>query len=143
MSRSAATGIEALEQRAEAANAVIDIISRHGRQFFYSPVYDRASRFDIDRHCQIWYVDHHTGMKVYPLILGADWPGFTHGRVAKELIHSLARYIATGLKVPYSLFEKDWGYGKDMATVQQAVLKTIAIKTGNMTDEQPAEEATA
>lgn len=117
-----------LTRRAAACNALIDMISRHGRQLLYSRMFDRNARFDVDRHAQVWYVDEHTGLKLYPF--GADrWIGFSHGEVARALVASLAQYIKTGDAVPYVRFEQEWGYGKDMATVQQEAIRlTITRK---------------
>lgn len=115
-----------IEKRAHAANQVIAAIAATGRRFFYSQAHDRTSRFDLDDVEQIWYVDHHTGMKLAPL---ADrWTGFTNGDNAKQLILALASYIDTGELVPFEHFQKPWGYGSAMPALITAVLKTKAIE---------------
>lgn len=118
--------VTTLEKRAAAANEVIDIISRHGRQFFYSPIHERNSRFDVDRHGQIWYVDEHTGLRMSPL--AGIWIGFSKGLKAQKLILAIAEYIDTGQKIPYQFFREEWGYGRDMLTVRKAVIKTKAVE---------------
>lgn len=124
----------AKQARARKANAVIKIISDHGRRFFYSSIYERTSKFGLDRHGQTWYVDDHSGMKLYPFNVEKKWPGFTHGGTLKNLIAALANYVATGekLSIGYFPLERDdvlWAYGQDvMKEVRRLVLETGVVQ---------------
>jgi hypothetical protein len=131
----------AKQARVKKANAVIKIISEHGRRFFYSSIYDRTSKFGLDRHGQTWYVDDHSGMKLYPFHVEKKWPGFTHGGTLKNLVAALAQYIATGEKLAIGYFplEHDahlWAYGQD---VMQEV-RRLVMETGVVIEEQTKKE---
>lgn len=121
--------------RVRQANTVIKIVASHGRRFFFSEAYDRISRFGLDRAGQVWYVDQHTGMKLYPFGAG-NWPGFTHGGTLQELVARLAQYIETGAQLDLACFslERDtelWAYGKEtMVEVRRLVLETGAVLQG-------------
>lgn len=120
-------------QRVKQANAVIKIVASHGRRFLYSEAHDRIGRFGLDRVDQVWYVDAHSGMKLYPFG-NAPWPGFTHGSTLQDLIARLAQYIETGAALDIECFplERDavlWAYGQEtMAEVRRLVLETEAVR---------------
>lgn len=121
--------------RVRQANAVIKIVASHGRRFFYSEAYDRVSRFGLDRVDQVWYVDQHTGMKLYPFG-GGTWPGFTHGSTLQDLVARLAQYIETETKLDLACFplERDaelWAYSQEtMMEVRRLVLETGTVLQG-------------
>jgi hypothetical protein len=118
--------------RYKEANKVLEIVSQHGRRFFWSPVFERRAYFGLDRHGQIWYCDEHSGLKIHPFG-DQDWPGFTNGSTLKYLVQKLAHYIKTGECVPLSQFpyendDRRWAYGEsEMHKVRAAVLETEAI----------------
>jgi hypothetical protein len=119
--------------RVRQANAVIKIISSHGRRFFYSEAYGRTGYFGLDRVGQVWYVDQHTGMKLYPFGNGY-WVGFTHGGTLQVLIARLAQFIETAEQLDLAWFplEHDaelWAYGQEaMTEVRRLVLETEAVR---------------
>jgi hypothetical protein len=120
-----------LKQRVREANKVIAIVAKHGRRFFYSREYDRTARFGLDRHEQVWYLDEHTGMKLYPFDVLKDWKGFTHGSTLKCFVADLSEYITTGKRLLRSAFpiENDgslWAYGGD---VMRQVLEEVLAET--------------
>jgi len=84
-----------LQYRVDQANAVIRAVSDHGERLMYSEEYKRIARFDVDSHQQLWLVDAHTGLKVYPRD-GEVWPGFTAGESGRFLVFSLVEYIKSG-----------------------------------------------
>lgn len=118
--------------RSDHANYVIQVISERGRRFFYSHIYGRAARFFVDDVGQVWYVDDHTGMQLYPLEKKA-WHGFSHGSTLKALVHELAQYIQTGepLHIDWFPVERDaelWAYTeKTMLEVRKLVLLCPAV----------------
>lgn len=120
-----------LQYRVDQANAVIRAVSDHGARLMYSPEYKRVARFDVDSHCQLWLIDSHTGMKVYPRD-GEDWPGFTAGPIAEVLIESLVIYIRTGKAIAPSwmrIGQNPQGYDKEaMAAVRMDLAHCDAVQ---------------
>lgn len=124
---------EELKQRVREANKVIAIIAKHGRRFFYSSIYDRTARFGLDKYEQVWYLDEHTGMKLYPFG-EQDWPGFIHGSTLKYLVARLAQFIVNGHPLELDRWfrlENDgsyWAYGVEaMQAVRAEVMETGAL----------------
>jgi hypothetical protein len=119
-----------MDQRANEANKVIRAIGKHGRRFLCSVSQRRYSVFYTDAYGQVWYVDHYTGLKVYPF--GPDqWPGFTPGDTMKAMVAVLAQYIKEGTPVPRSYFDNPyiWGYDDTaMAKVREEAFQSQAIK---------------
>lgn len=77
-----------IRARVREVNKIIGVISEHGPRFLYSAAHGRRARFGLDRYLQTWYVDHQTGLIVYPF--GEDrWLGFTGPR---ELVAMLAHF---------------------------------------------------
>lgn len=116
-----------LWHRVRQANKVIAAIAAHGRRFFYSPSFDRTSKFGLDRYGQVWYVDHYTGMKLHPFGDQA-WPGFTNGGTLRRLIADLAQYIVDGKPLPVTRFFTHWAYDDEaVAAVRAEILETEAV----------------
>jgi hypothetical protein len=100
-----------IRARAHEANKVIGIVSGTGRRFLYSECHDRVARVGLDGVLQVWWIDHHTGMRLYPFG-GGHWFGFSGAPLELELFTDDAT---------------QWDYGAAMAEVRAKVLLTDAV----------------
>lgn len=123
-----------LAHRVKQANKVIELIASKGRRFFYSEAHKRLSRFGLDKYGQIFYVDHYTGMKIYPFAEGY-WPGFTSGQTLKAFIARLAQYVKTGEPMeahwfPIEYDASQWAYGEEVmrALLAEVIEQTTAVQ---------------
>lgn len=116
--------------RLEHANALIQIISQHGRKFFRTNRHSAAGVAGTDRVAQlilrnghVYLIDECSGKAVYTHKTGFsnDWRGFTHGGTLRSLVEDMRDYITKGIPVPrwkiviqqlgYDTLEKNiWGY---------------------------------
>ena len=87
--------LDLLRYRVDQANAVINAVASHGGRLMYSEEHKRASRFDITSHGRVWFIDHYTGMQIYPKS-GLIWTGFTSDAAARKLVEALCQYIMCG-----------------------------------------------
>jgi hypothetical protein len=117
-------------ERVRQANECLQIIARHGRHFFRSG--EKVSYFELDASGHIWFVDKYSGKRVYTHYTNGRWMGFSEGGTLRSLVIALRDYIAKGEKLGSCHFgpwhswysEGDpWGYGKDMQTVRDLVIK--------------------
>lgn len=119
------------EARVRVANAFIEVISNRGRHFFRyidrETATSRGSRFELDAHGRIWFVDAYRGARIYTHHPGR-WRGFTNGGTMRRLVEKLRDYIRTGEKPrlalgPWPDWYADgdpWGYGEAMIEVREA-----------------------
>ena len=118
-----------IRARAHEANKVIGIVSGTGRRFLYSECHDRVARVGLDGVLQVWWIDHHTGMRLYPFG-GGHWFGFSGAPIVRQLVERLAEYVRDGRRLELELFTDDatqWDYGAAMAEVRAKVLLTDAV----------------
>ena len=113
------------QQRVEHANALILVISRHGRRFFYNAAADRTAYLELDHRGRVWFIDDYRGSRIYthPTGFTSRWRGFSHGGTLRSLVESMRDYIVTGKRMDRwriaterSFTNGDiWGYGKEAA----------------------------
>lgn len=119
-----------IRERVRAANRIIDAIAESGPCNLYSPVSDRKARFGLDRVGQVWYVDHFTGMRLYPSP-NASWLGFTGSDNLRRLVEALGAFIreSAPLDVDKIVALLDGYSAKDRAEVRAtALLANVAKK---------------
>lgn len=123
-------------QRLADANALIKIISDHGRRFFFYRDKDsgkeRVSYFLFDNGGRVRYVDEYSGQIIFPYKTGFGnrWRGFSHGGTLRYLVEALADYIRVGDQLhresmgPQMSYGDMWGYGDEaIAAVREAAYK--------------------
>lgn len=110
----------AKDERVAHANALIDVIARHGRRFFYNQRHQRNARIEL-RNGRVYFIDDYSGKAIYThrTTFGNRWRGFSHGGTLRSLIEQLRDYITSGtllsrwvIAPAYSSGDGDiWGYG--------------------------------
>lgn len=117
-----------IKERVRAANRIIDAIAENGPCKLYSPVYDRKARLGLDRVEQVWYVDHFTGLRLFPFS-GAVWLGFTGADNLRRLVEALALFCRDAAPLDADLIVSllDGYSAKDLAEVRTKVLLTDAV----------------
>ncbi|MGX6999856.1 hypothetical protein [Caballeronia sp. KNU42] len=135
------------QQRVEHANALIRVISDHGRRFFYNETANRIARIEIDGRGRVWFIDDYKGSRIYThaTVFGNHWRGFSHGGTLRSLVESMRDYIMTGKQIgrwriatERSFTDGDiWGYGPDAAKAVRAAAFELPI----MAPEEPRIEA--
>lgn len=130
-------------ERIDAANAVIEAISDHGRRFFHyrDPATgdERVTRIEQTLAGRLVLIDCYTGARV-AMVEGRRWKGFTQGGTMRRLVEELVVFIRAGRLVrpghfalaPTSLGHEPgsniWGYDAEaFAAVQVAVIATGAV----------------
>jgi hypothetical protein len=99
-------------QRAGHANALIQIISDHGRRFFFCRSTGRVA-YLILKGGRVYLVDDYTGATIYThkTSFGNGWRGFSHGGTLRNLIEMLRDYIVHGTLLHPSYIAQDcWAY---------------------------------
>jgi hypothetical protein len=123
-------------ERIRHANEVLDVISSHGRRFFYSKTYDRVARFSLTDTGRIQFTDDYIGEPFEPKD-GVRWKHFSHGGTMRALIESLTNYIRTGEPIANGYFGpwKEWiaggdlwGYGEAMKLVRAGIMDSPAVR---------------
>lgn len=114
---------QAKAERVEHVNALIKIISDHGRRFFHhrdnGSGRERVAHFFLDTRGHVRYVDEYSGKIIYPYPMkwGNRWRGFTHGGTLRSLAEAMADYIRFGNQLsrhcigPQMSYGDMWGYG--------------------------------
>lgn len=104
--------------RVDQANRVIAAFGAHGHRLLYSHEYERLARFDVDAHEQVWFIDHHTGMKIYPS--ESNMPSIP------ELAQALIGYIRTGKKL-----DQDWTiFGSTLTNYDDVATAAVRMDLG-------------
>lgn len=143
------------QSRLEHANALIKIISSHGRRFFWyggSNVWDKESktntfvpadrlaRFEL-RDGRLFFIDEYTEKSIRlprPKFGRGDWPGFNHGGTLRALCEDMSDYIRLGTLVPRwkiviqqlgegGLERNIWGYDVEAAKAVRAEAFALPI----------------
>ncbi len=116
------------------ANALIKVISSHGRRFFYSVARDRTAEMIITPRGAIAIIDDYSGKVIR--IDDDRWSGWSHGGTLRDLVRKIAHFIKTG--DPLDVYwigptrESDgsniWGYeAGEMARCRAAAVATGAV----------------
>lgn len=117
------------KERAENSNKLIKVIASCGRKFFLHK--DVVSKFVIDHHGHIYFIDAFSGKKIYTHYKQGRWRGFTEGGTLRDVVIRLRDYIRTGERCanvfgPWPQWYSDgdpWGYGADMEKVHAAAVE--------------------
>lgn len=72
-------------------NKLMGILAERA-SFLYSAAHDRRGRFGLDKVGSVWYIDHTTGMMIYPFGDG-PWRGWTGTDAQREIVSMLALFI--------------------------------------------------
>lgn len=124
-----------ITERVEHANALIKVISEHGRKFFEHK--GDLATLELDKNGKVWVVDEYSKARIYTHYKG-DWRGFNHGGTLKNLICLMREYITKGTQIsiywlaPAPKFcggEDIWGYGKEAAAAVRAAAAQLPIIT--------------
>ncbi|WP_448869559.1 hypothetical protein [Delftia acidovorans] len=122
-------------ERLAHANALIEVISRHGRRFFLNRESGAIARLELDARGRVWLIDEYRGARVY-VAYGGEWRGFTHGGTLRDLIAALRDYIQRGELLhpeyiaPTRMDAKNgdiWGYGFEAATAVRAEANALPL----------------
>lgn len=129
--------MSAKQERVDHANALIVVIAKHGRRFFWNEANKRHASISLDERGRIWFIDDYTGKPIYThrTNFGNKWRGFTHGGTLRALVEDMRDYISSGKKIarwkiaPERGFTNGdiWGYGPEAAKAvrEQAFLLEI------------------
>ncbi|QQK62132.1 hypothetical protein FJD32_009270 [Shewanella sp. LC6] len=122
-----------ITERVEHANALIKVISEHGRKFFeHNGV---IATFELDKNGKVWFVDEYTKVRIYTH-LGRKWHGFSHGGTLRDLVCAIRDYIYKGIQLDIDWIAPSrrnpdngdiWGYGKEAAAAVRAAAAQLPI----------------
>lgn len=118
--------------RLQHANALIKVISSHGRRFFYNSEEDAIARLEMDANKRIWFIDDYRGSRVFVSYRG-EWRGFSHGGTLRSLIEAMRDYIRFGTPIhperiaPTMSYGDMWGYGAEAAAAVRAEAHQLPI----------------
>ena len=122
------------QARLDHANQLIQIISSHGRRFFFSEKQQRTASLIMALNGRIWFVDDYTGKAIYTHKTGFNhnWRGFSHGGTLRTLVEMMRDYVSKGVQIPayYLGCERSftngniWGYSPEE---MQAVREKAAL----------------
>lgn len=125
--------------RVKHANALIHIISEHGRRFFWNEKDRRVASIGIDHRGKLWWTDDYRGTRVCIEKIGGyehRWHGFSHGGTLKQLVQMMREYIKTGERISIGhicpgRWEPDngniWGYSPEAAQACRAAASQLDI----------------
>jgi len=125
----------ARQTRLDLANAMIRIISEHGRRFFCHE--GRVTRFELDARGRVWLIDAWREKRIY--LAYKYWNrGFSEGGTLRALIQNLYEFIVHNAEIrhhfgpwPQTLCGGDlWGYGNSMQTVRDEIKKLQEANRG-------------
>jgi len=123
------------QDRVKTANAMLRIISKHGRRFFLCE--GEVSRFALAKNERVWFIDNYPQQAIYTHYNGR-WRGFSHGGTLKTLCVELREYIMGRRDLPLDHlgpWPADycggdlWGYGDDMKLVRRECAELVKEKT--------------
>lgn len=130
----------AKQVRLEEANRLIELISSHGRRFFYNQKFNRIARLELIQNGQIRFRDDYTDQLVN-IYSQCQWRHFSHGGTLRELIIALRDYIRFGAaedkdhRIPIGLLSPRptwshgdiWGYGDEAVNKLREEAKNLPI----------------
>jgi hypothetical protein len=125
------TASEKRHERLGHANALIKVISQHGRRFFWNEVAQRVARLELDERGKVWWIDDYRATRVCTEKIGGyehRWQGFSHGGTLKQLVQMMRDYVKTGEKIPAGYVPLDcWGYNDQAAEATREAVKGMPI----------------
>ena len=122
-----------ITERVEHANALIKVISEHGRKFFEHK--GALATLELDKNGKVWVVDEYTKARVYTHYRG-HWYGFYHGGTLRDLVCAMRDYIVKGKQLSIEWIAPTrwnpengdiWGYGKEAAAAVRAAAAQLPI----------------
>lgn len=81
--------------RLHVANCLIEIVSIHGRKFFFHAASGRIAKLELDAGNKVWLIDEYTQRRV-DTHAKDDWEGFSHGGTLLNLVAKLRDYVLEG-----------------------------------------------
>lgn len=120
------------QERLAHANALIGVISSHGRRFFFNYQDGTTGRLELGARGHVWWIDEYHGARVYVAYPGR-WSGFTHGGTMRGLIEALHIYIQSGellhpeFIAPAMDYGDMWGYGVEAAAAVRAEAHRLPV----------------
>lgn len=81
-------------ERLEHANALIAVISRHGRRFFYSATSGATGRLELDGRGRVWWIGEYRGARVYVAHSGRWRPCTTTSSAAHYYARTRSQHLA-------------------------------------------------
>lgn len=124
-----------ITERVEHANALIKVISEHGRKFFDHK--GTIATLELDKNGKVWFVSEYSKARVYTHFSG-QWRGFHHGGTLRDLVCAMRDYITKGTLIPIDWIAPTrrnpdngdiWGYGKEAAAAVRAAAAQLPIIT--------------
>jgi len=114
------------------ANQLIEVISQHGRCFFFNAKHERIARLVYDGG--VYLIDEKSGNKVV-LRRNGDWQGFGHGGTLRDLVCMLRDYVMQGIRIEmyYIGMERThgkgniWGYPVDQLEACRAAARLLPV----------------
>ena len=128
----------AREERVKHANALIRVISDHGRRFFFNKTSRRVAHIEMDNNGKLFWIDDYRATRVYMDTVGGyetRWRGFSHGGTLKALALEMRNYIRTGEQINIAYIcmsniagDSDiWGYGKEASKATRHAAAALPI----------------
>lgn len=119
--------------RLYAANCLIEIISIHGRKFFFHAASGRTAKLELDARNKVWLIDEYTQCRVDTH--GKDeWEGFSHGGTLHNLVSALRDYIVDGKLLSFHSIAPSrtdgsnyWGYDEVQAIAVRAAAGVLPL----------------
>lgn len=126
--------------RLQHANDLVNIISQHGRRFFWNERHQRVASLELDARGRVWFIDDYTGQRIYTHRAGfrSRWRGFSHGGTLRCLVEALRDYIGKGVPLHPEYIAPErmtpgsniWGYSTEgAALVREAAHKLPMFAT--------------
>ncbi|MGI2021688.1 hypothetical protein [Shewanella glacialipiscicola] len=122
-----------ITERVEHANALIKVISEHGRKFFDHK--GTIATLELDKNGKVWLIDEYTKARVYTQYNGT-WRRFHHGGTLRDLVCAMRDYITKGKKLSIEWIAPArcnpengsiWGYDKEAAAAVRAAAAQLPI----------------
>lgn len=128
----------AREERVKHANALIRVISDHGRRFFFNTDSKRVAHIELDGRGKLFWIDDYRATRVCMEKVGGyetDWRGFSHGGTLKDLARQMREYIKTGERISIAWICRQqlggngdiWGYGEAAAEATRTAAMALPI----------------
>ncbi len=120
-------------ERLAHVNALIKVISDHGRRFFYNGTNNRIAMLYMADSGRLYWIDDYNGKHIYTgTVEGYEhkWRGFSHGGTLRDLVQQMVLYVQKGVKIRrYYIAPDHWGYDTDaMLNTRDAAFKLPIIE---------------
>jgi hypothetical protein len=114
------------------ANQLIEIISSHGRCFFFSKKHERVARLVYDG--SVYLIDEKSGARVV-LRNNGYWEGFGHNGTLRDLVTMMRDYVMKGTRIGLHFIGLErssgkgniWGYPDDQLAACRAAARQLPL----------------